>query len=75
MGAGGANVLRIATVNSAAFLGVDDRLGTLAPSMIANLRVLDENPLAAVRNTRSLQAVILKGRVIDVSSTWPRVSP
>ncbi len=37
--------------------------------MIANPLVLDENPLADVRNTRSLQAVILKGRVIDVSSS------
>lgn len=74
-GLSNAEVLRIATVNSAAFLGVDDRLGTLAPGMIANLLVLDDISLADICNTRSLQRVILKGRVIDVSSASPRVSP
>jgi len=39
--------------------------GTLAPGKVANLLVLDENPLADIRNTRTIDSVVLKGNVID----------
>lgn len=45
-GLSNADVLRIATVQSAACLGIGDRVGTIAPGKIANLLILDENQLA-----------------------------
>jgi len=64
-GLSNADVLRIATVNGATFLGIEDEVGTLGPGKVANLLVLERNPLEDMRNTRSIDRVILKGRVID----------
>jgi imidazolonepropionase-like amidohydrolase len=46
-------------------LGIDDQVGTIGPGKVANLLVLERNPLTDIRNTRSLDRVILKGRLID----------
>lgn len=64
-GLSNADVLRCATVNGARFLGIDDRVGTMAAGKIANLLLLDKNPLEDIRNTRSIHRVILKGKMID----------
>ena len=64
-GLSNADVLRIATINGAGFLGIEDKLGTLDAGKIANLLVLDKNPLTDIRNTRSIDRVILKGHIID----------
>lgn len=64
-GLSNADVLRIATLNGARFLGVEDQVGTIAPGKVANLLMLEKNPLSDIRNTRSISRVILKGRVID----------
>lgn len=56
-----ADVLRIATVGSARVVGMDDRVGRIAPGQVADLIALDGNPLddiGAIRNT----AMTLKGR-------------
>lgn len=70
-GMSNADVLRIATINGARFLGVDDRIGTVEAGKIANLLVLNENPLADIRNTRSIDRVLLKGRLIDPNLSAP----
>jgi imidazolonepropionase-like amidohydrolase len=64
-GLSNADVLRIATLNGAAFLGIDDIVGTIEPGKIANLLILDKNPFSDIRNTRSIDMVILKGYPID----------
>ena len=60
-------VLRIATVNGAEFLGVNDLVGTLEPGKLANMLILEENPLDDIRHTRSIEKVVLKGRMIDLT--------
>ena len=64
-GLSAADILRIATVNGGALLGIADEVGSVSPGKIANLLVLDDDPFADLRNTRTINAVILKGRVID----------
>lgn len=64
-GLSNADVLRIATINGARFLGIEKKAGTIGSGKIANLLVLDENPLLDIRNTRTIDRVILKGRLID----------
>jgi imidazolonepropionase-like amidohydrolase len=64
-GISNAEVLRIATINSAEFLGIQQKVGTISPGKIANLLILNKNPLDNIRNTRTLDKVILKGRLID----------
>ena len=57
--------LRTATYNPAEFLGALDSLGTVEQGKVADLDLLDGNPLTDIRNTRRLSAVIANGRVFD----------
>jgi imidazolonepropionase-like amidohydrolase len=53
-----------ATRNAAEFLGAKD-LGTLAPSKWADMIVLERNPLADIKNTRSIRAVYIAGNKVN----------
>jgi imidazolonepropionase-like amidohydrolase len=57
--------LRAATIDGARYLGLDRDLGSLEPGKLADLVVLDANPLDDIHNTESLRWVILNGRVYD----------
>jgi imidazolonepropionase-like amidohydrolase len=64
--------LRAATRNGAVLLGVDS-LGLLAPGKAADLVVLSKDPLVDIRNTRAIEAVMTRGRLLDADSiraTW-----
>ena len=54
-------VLQMATINGAEFLGKDEDLGTVAVGKMANLVILKENPLESVQNLHSIDAVIING--------------
>jgi len=57
--------LRAATYNPAEFLGALDSLGTVAQGKLADLLLLDANPLDDIRNTRRIDVVIANGRMFD----------
>ena len=57
--------LRTATYNPAEYLGALDSLGTVATGKLADLVLLDANPLTDIRNTRRISTVIANGRVFD----------
>jgi imidazolonepropionase-like amidohydrolase len=54
--------LRTATINPAKFLGKLDELGTVEKGKLADLVLLDANPLEDIRNTRRIAAVVSNGR-------------
>ena len=58
-----AAALRAATLGPAEFFGATDTLGTVAARKVADLVLLDADPLADIRNTRSIRAVVLRGRL------------
>jgi imidazolonepropionase-like amidohydrolase len=58
-------VLRAATWAPAAFLGMLDSAGTVAPGRVADLVLLDANPLDDIRNTRRIAGVFARGRYVD----------
>jgi hypothetical protein len=60
--------LRAATSDAAAELGVEGRLGCISPGAIADLVVLEADPLEDIRNTQKIYAVIQGGRIIDRAS-------
>ncbi len=54
--------LQTATLNPAKFLGTTANMGTVEKGKIADLVLLDANPLEDINNTRKIQAVVLAGR-------------
>lgn len=56
--------LRTATLNPAKFLGMEDRLGTIEKGRLADLVLLNANPLDDIRNTEKIDAVIVNGRYL-----------
>lgn len=58
-------MLRAATRNVAAAYGKDKDIGTLEPGKIADMLILDKNPLEAAENYRSIHMIIKDGAVVD----------
>jgi imidazolonepropionase-like amidohydrolase len=58
-------VLRSATVNGARAFGREDDLGVVAPGRLADLVILDGNPVASVRNLSTAWRVMKDGRLYD----------
>lgn len=54
--------LRSATIEPARALAVADTLGSIAPGKAADIVLLTADPLADIRNTRRIAAVVLAGR-------------
>lgn len=59
------DALRAATIEPARYLGAADTLGTISVGARADMVPLRENPLSAIAATRSIEAVILRGRVLN----------
>ena len=60
-----AAVLRIATINGARAIGMGDRLGSIASGKLADLFVVEGNPLEDIRRTRKIRLVIKSGVLYD----------
>ena len=57
--------LQAATLNAATYRAALDDSGTVEPEKRADLVLLDADPLADIRNTTKINAVILNGRLLD----------
>jgi len=60
--------LRAATLSGARYIGLDKDIGSLEPGKLADLVVLDANPLDDVQNTRTVHYTIVNGRIFDSES-------
>lgn len=58
-------VIQAATKNGAEFLGASKDLGTLETGKWADLLVLGRNPLDDIKNTRSIETVIIAGQKVN----------
>lgn len=56
--------LQAATLNPARFLQASDSLGSVAPGKLADLVLLDANPLADISATTQIRAVVFNGRLL-----------
>jgi Tol biopolymer transport system component/imidazolonepropionase-like amidohydrolase len=59
------DAIRSATINPAVSLGYDRDLGSLEVGKLADLMVLGANPLDDIRNTESVELVMVNGRLYD----------
>lgn len=57
--------LQAATKNPAEFLGILKTQGTIEQGKVADLLLLDANPLEDIHNTQKIQALILHGKLLD----------
>lgn len=61
------DIIRIATLNGAIFLGKEQELGSIEEGKIADLVLLEADPTIDITNARKIVQVIKGGRLIDRS--------
>ncbi|NNE76253.1 MAG: amidohydrolase family protein, partial [Pricia sp.] len=60
--------LRAATINSAEYIGAGNDIGSLKEGKLADLIVLDKNPLEDIRNSETVRYTVINGRVYDTDT-------
>ena len=70
--------LRSATLTGAVAVGLERDLGSIEPGKLADLQVLDRNPLVDIHNTNTLRYVMKDGRLYKAATLdeiWPERRP
>jgi imidazolonepropionase-like amidohydrolase len=59
--------IQTATINPAKYFNLENSLGRIKIGFIADLIILDKNPLENISNTKSIHAVIKEGHLMNRS--------
>ena len=61
-------VLQTATCNAAEALNASDQIGSSQEGMLADMLILDQDPTVDIYNLKTIDKVILSGRVMELES-------
>ncbi len=70
--------LQVITMHSAEAIGLHQDVGSLEPGKLADLLVLDRNPLDNIKNTNSIRYVMKNGELYEgdtLNMVWPQQKP
>lgn len=60
--------LKCATINGAKYLGMDHQIGSLKAGKLADLIILDANPLENIQHTEQVKYTMVNGRLYDAAT-------
>lgn len=60
--------IRSATMNGAHYIGMDDQIGSIEEGKLADLVIMDKNPLESIYNTEFISSVVMNGRMYDAET-------
>ena len=69
------DVLRVATLESAKAIGLDTEIGSIEAGKLADLVVMDRNPLDDITHTNSISRVMVNGTLYNANTLaqqWPQ---
>ena len=66
--------LKVATINGANYLGMEHAIGSIEEGKLADLIVIDGNPLKDIRATENVTHTMVNGHLYD-SATMDQVAP
>jgi len=75
---GNHGALEVASLHGARFLGADKDLGSIEVGKLADLMVLNSNPLENIKSTVDMKYVMKGGTLYDAMSldeVWPKTTP
>ncbi len=62
------DALKVATINGANYIGMADHIGSLEPGKLADLVVIDGNPLENIYDTENVEFTMVNGRLYDAAT-------
>ncbi|MBS9523006.1 PD40 domain-containing protein [Litoribacter alkaliphilus] len=62
------DALKAATINGAEYIGAGDDLGSLKVGKLADLIIMEKNPLEDIRNSESIRFTMINGRLYDTET-------
>jgi len=62
------SALRSATIRGAKYIGMEDKIGTIETGKLADVIIIDGNPLENIQDTEHVTHTIMNGRIYDTAT-------